>query len=91
MRTKFNRFALPVIFFGICLFAWVQMEVVIGKDLTAVEANVYRGMLSLPPLPTDSPVANTWLWVAVVCFVCGAFSTWRLLRGLRHKRRSIGR
>ena len=71
---------LPAAFFVAAVFAAIQMEIAIGKNLDSS----LRQVFFLQPTSSHSANAEAWFRTAVACFIFGFVTTWRAFKRIKH-------
>ena len=88
MTTRYSRFLLPVSFFGFAVLAWASLGQIAVSDIGASVGNDFRLVFGEPETLTHPVLGWTLLSIAVLCFLCGLFFTWRLFRSWNYERRA---
>jgi len=85
MTSRYFGFILPLGFFGMAFFAWVQLGNVAASDVGAAVGNNLRQLFGGPRSPTHPVLGLALLSIAVLCFIAGLFCAWRLFKSFRHE------
>ena len=85
---RFFRIILPIAFLCVAVIAWNQTWKAVGAELGRGVVNDFRQAFLQTPLTAHPLVADAWLCLAIVCFILGIISAWRLFRTKNHEGRA---